>query len=305
MIKDLNDIIKAAANAEKVTISVAVAQDEEVLEALQGAYENNLGDAVLVGDAGAIKPMAEKIGLPSDIRIIDEKDDLKAASIAVGLIVKGEADVLMKGKLNTSDYVRAALNKENGLRCGKILSLMVANEVPGQDKLVFITDGGVNIAPNYEQKQNILINAIEALNLIGFDKPKVAVLAANERVNPKDTVSVECKALADMGANGELPPCIIEGPIALDVATSKEAAQIKGIESKIAGETDLFVVPDIVSGNLLGKSLIQFTGATNCGVVLGATHPMVLTSRSDTSRSKLCSIAMACLIASNKKTKNK
>lgn len=305
MIKDLNDIIKAASSAEKVTISVVAAHDEEVLEAIAGVYENNLGDAILVGDAEIIVSMAQKIGLPDGVRIIDVKDDIEAAAIAVGLIVDGEADVLMKGKINTSDYIRAALNKERGLRSDKILSLMVANEVPGQDKLVFITDGGVNIAPNYEQKQNILINAIEALNLIGFDQPKVAVLAANERVNPKDPVSVECKALADMGANGELPPCIIEGPIALDVATSKEAAEIKGIESKIAGDTDLFVVPDIVSGNLLGKSLVQFMGATNCGVVLGATHPLVLTSRADTSRSKLCSIAMACLIASNKKTKNK
>ena len=305
MIKILDEIIREAIAGRKMTVSVAAAHDEEVMEAIYTAYTVGLADAILVGDEGKIRELMTKYKIPSEVKIIDVPDEKEAAFVAVDQILQGKAQVLMKGKINSSDYLRAALNKEHGLRTGNILSLFVANEVPGEKKLVFITDGGVNVKPTIEEKKKILVNAIEALHMIGIDEPKVAVLAANEKVNPKDSTSVECKTLADMGEAGELPSCIIEGPIALDVAFSVEAAEHKGIESKIAGDVDLYMVPDIVVGNVFGKSLVNYANAINCGVVLGASHPMVLTSRSESAKSKLCSIALACLIASNREKLNK
>lgn len=300
MFRNYQDVMDTIKNLGRVTVSVAAAQDKEVLLALKMAYEAGIAEAILVGDAAAIRPLAAEVGLPATVRIVDEPDVVKAALAAVALVRQGDAQVLMKGLINSSDFLRAVLNQEVGLRTGRLLSHLGAFEIPHQDKLIFVTDGGMNIAPGLNEKKDILVNSMLALQAMGISEPKVAVLTANEVVNPKMPATVDAKALADMAAAGELPAGIIEGPIALDVAVSQEAAKHKGIASRVSGEVDLYVVPNIETGNALGKSLIYFAGGKMSGIVLGATHPIVMTSRAETPAGKLYSIALACLMNGKK-----
>jgi len=293
--RTFQEVLEKVKGREVLTISVAVAQDKDVLEAIKLAQEAQLARAVLVGNKAEIIPMLEEIGLSDDILIIDEPDINKAALKAVSLLKKREAQVLMKGLINSSDFLKAVLNSKEGLRTGRLLSHLAAFEVPGQEKLVFHTDGGMNIAPDLEQKKDILINAILALNAMGVEKPNVAVLTANEKVNPKMPATVDAQALVEMWEKGVFPPCVVEGPIALDVAVSSEAALHKGIESKISGKVDLFLMPNIETGNACGKAMVHYAGAKMAGLVLGATNPIVMTSRAETAIGKLNSIALACL----------
>lgn len=295
MYHSFHEILKTVQSRGRVTLSVAAAQDMEVLEAIKLAYDAGIARAILVGDASIIKPMLERVGLPSDTAIVDEPDAGQASLKAVSLVHKDEAQVLMKGLVNSSEFLRAVLDKEEGLRTGRLLSHLAAFEIPGQNKLLFVTDGGMNIAPNLQEKKDILVSAMLTLNAMGIDKPRVALLTANELVNPKMSATVDAKALADMGAAGELPPGIVEGPIALDVAVSSDAAKHKKIESKVSGQVDLIVVPNIETGNGIGKTLIYYAGAKMAGLVLGAANPIVMTSRAETAEGKLNSIALACL----------
>jgi phosphate butyryltransferase len=297
MLKSFSDVVERAKNKGRVTVSVSVAQDREVLMSLKQAYDLGLVQPVLVGDESLIKPLAEEAGLPDTVQIVNVENSDEAALKAAELVHDGEAQVLMKGIINSSNFLRAALNEKKGLRSGRILCHMAAFEIPGEKKLVFHVDGGMNIAPNLQQKKEIIINAIYALKAFGIEKPNIAVLAANELVNPKMPATTDAKALVEMAEAGELPPCVIEGPIAMDVAASAEAAKHKGIASKISGNVDLFVVPDIEAGNMVGKTLVYYAKAKFAGVVLGAANPIVLTSRSDTAEAKLNSIALACLLA--------
>lgn len=287
-------VLEAAKARGPAVISVAAAQDAEVLEAVKLAYDAGLAKAILVGDAELIKPMAETAGLPKDIEIIDEPDIAKAVLKAVSLVHHGNAKILMKGLVNSSEFLKAVLNKEEGLRTGRLLSHLAVFEIPGQQRLLFVTDGGMNIAPSLTEKKDILVSAILALNEMGIAEPNVAILTANELVNPKMPATVDAKALADMSRAGELPPAIVEGPIALDVAVSAEAAAHKKIASRIAGKVDLMLVPNIETGNAIGKTLIYYAQAKMAGLVLGAANPVVMTSRAETAEGKLNSIALAC-----------
>jgi phosphate butyryltransferase len=294
--RNFNEVIDGAKKKGCVRISVAAAQDREVLEAVKEAYVLGLADPILVGDASAIKPLLSVTGLPENIRIVDVKDLDQAALKAVELVHNGEADVLMKGLINSSNFLRAALNEEVGLRSGKMLCHFAAFEIPGEKKLAYYVDGGMNIAPNLEQKKQITTLAVNAVRLMGIDRPNVAKLTANEQVNPKMPATMDAKALVDMWEAGEFPPCIMEGPIAMDVAASAEAAHHKGIDSKIAGDVDIFVVPTIEAGNMIGKTLVYYAKAKIAGAIIGATNPIVMTSRADTAEAKLHSIALACAI---------
>ena len=203
----------------------------------------------------------------------------------------------MKGMVNSSDFLRAVLHPECGLRTDRLLCHLAAFEVPGDKKLVFHTDGGMNVAPTLAEKKDIVRSSLRALADLGIDCPKVAVLAANEVVSPKMPATVDAQALMEMNRRGELGPAIVEGPMAMDVALSREAAAHKGIKSRIAGDVDLFVVPGIEAGNILGKALIHCAGAQSAGVILGATRPVVMVSRADSAAAKLNSIALACCLA--------
>lgn len=291
-----SDILAICRKLGKVRISVAAAQDEDVLRAVWAARDAGIADAVLVGDRGKIEAIAEKAGVGS-LDIVHEPEEAAAARRAVALVREGRADALMKGLINTSDFLRAVLDAETGLRKGSLLSHLAAFEIPGLSKLTFHTDGGINIAPGLEDKKAILLNALEALTRVGIREPKVALLSANEQVNPKMPSTTDARALVEMRARGEIPAGILEGPIALDVAVSRRAAEHKGIRSEISGDADLFLVPNIETGNVLGKALVYYGKAKMAGLVLGAACPIVLTSRSETAEGKLHSIALASLIA--------
>ncbi|AIF50553.1 bifunctional enoyl-CoA hydratase/phosphate acetyltransferase [Pelosinus sp. UFO1] len=294
-----DEIVAEIKNRGQVMISVAVAQDKEVLSAIKMVQEVGIAQAILVGDAALITPMLAEVGLSNETKIIHEADITKAAQKAVSIVKRGQAQVLMKGLINSSDFLRAVLHKEEGLRTGRLLSHLGAFEIPGQKKLLFITDGGMNIAPTVEEKKEILLNSMLALQAMGIKEPHVAVLTANEVVNGKMPATVDAQTLTQMSAAGQFPLGIIEGPIALDVAVSQDAAKHKGITSKVSGNVDLILVPNIETGNALGKSLIYFANSKMAGIVLGATHPIVMTSRSETPEGKMNSIALACLVNSN------
>ena len=297
MLVNFEKVKEEARQLGEVTVSIAVAQDREVLEAVKAANEQGLIKAILVGDETEIRPIYEELGLSSCSRIVHEPDIDKASLKAAELVRTGEAQILMKGLVNSSNFLRAALNQDVGLRSGKILCHFAAFEIPGEKKLVFHTDGGMNIAPTLDEKKQILINAVEVLHAMGVKKPNVAVLTANEQVNPKMPATTDAKALSGMWQNGELPSCVVEGPISMDVAASAEAAKHKGIESQIAGDVDLFLVPTIEAGNMVGKTLVNYAKAKIGGVIIGATHPIVMVSRSDNSEAKVNSIALACLMS--------
>lgn len=297
MIKDFSDLLEKAKRIGTFKVSVAQAEDEELLKAIKIATDIGLIYPILVGDKNKIEEAAKSVDL-NKFEIVHNDNPDEVALEAVKIVSSGNAQVLMKGLVNTSTYMRAVLNKEYGLRAGRLLSLLAVYELQGYHKLLYCTDSGVNVSPDLEQKKDILTNALLALRGIGLDMPKVAALSSNEMVDSKILSTVDAAGLVDMVAKGEIPKCIIEGPIAFDVAFDAHAAKHKGIDSKISGDVDLLVFPNIESGNMLGKSWLHFNKAKWAGIILGASNPVVLGSRSDTAEIKVNSIALACL-ASN------
>lgn len=297
MLHSFSDVLAQAKQTAgtEVTIAVAAAQDRDVLQAIKTAQDIGLARAILVGDESAIRSLMAEIGLSPDTPVVNEPDMNKVGLAAVALVRQGKAQVLMKGLLNSNDFLRAVLHGQEGLRTGRLLSHLACLEIPGEDKLLFFSDGGMNIAPTLTEKRDILINSVLALHNIGIACPKVALLTANELVNPKMPATIDAQALAAMNDGTNLPCCTVEGPIAMDVAMSPEAAKHKGITSKIAGQVDLFLVPSIETGNAVTKALIHFAKAKMAGIILGATNPIVLTSRAETPEGKLYSMALACI----------
>ncbi|ATW27996.1 bifunctional enoyl-CoA hydratase/phosphate acetyltransferase [Candidatus Formimonas warabiya] len=293
--QEILDIIHQQAS-KKFTISVASACDGEVLETVKYADEIGLASAILVGDKKELEKMAGERNIHLDrFQVIDEPDPIKASMEAVRQIRAGNANCLMKGMVNTSDFMRAVLDKIEGLRTGRVLSHLASFEVPGFERLIFITDGGLNIHPSLEEKKEILQNAVDYLIRIGYQMPKVAVLSANEAVNPKQPVTMEAAALKQMAEHGEITGALVDGPMSLDLALDQEAAVHKKIVSPVAGQADLFLVPTIEVGNILGKSLIYCGKAVMAGIILGAQVPIILTSRAATMEMKIASLALAAL----------
>ncbi|MDR3602664.1 MAG: bifunctional enoyl-CoA hydratase/phosphate acetyltransferase [Desulfosporosinus sp.] len=289
-------LLDKAKGLGRAKVAVAVAADKEVLEAIKIAEKEGLITPVLVGDSEQIKRLAQEIGLSLDgAELIHELDPEVAVHKAVDAVVDGQAHFLMKGQINSSDFLRAVLRPVRGLRTDRLLSHFSAFQVPEFSRLLFVTDGGMNIAPNLAQKKEILANGILYLQGIGMESVNVIVLAANEVVNEKMPVTLDAQALTKMSQAGEFPGAIVEGPLALDGAVSAVALKHKGIVSRINGDVDLFLVPTIEVGNVLGKSMVYFAGATMAGIVLGAQVPIVMTSRNDTSRSKFMALTMAAL----------
>ena len=298
MLRHFSEIIARARQNGPVKVVVAAAQDEEALGAVKAAYDVGLAEAVLVGDSSQISLLLVQTGLPLDTPVVHEPDPAKAALLAASIVRKTKSGVLMKGLLNSGDFLRAVLDHEQGLRTGRLLSHFSAYEAPDGDKLTYHTDGGINISPNLSERKEILINALIALAALGIERPNVAILAANEVVNPKMPVTLDAQELVKMSRRGELPPAVLEGPMSMDVALSSTAAAHKNLSSQVAGQVDLFMVPDIAAGNILSKALIHYAKFKNAGVILGATHPAVMVSRADSAEAKLHSIALACCIAS-------
>jgi len=299
MFTNFRDLVSVASN-KKTTVCVAAADDRAVLEAVKMATDLGMVESLLVGDSNEIAIIAEDIGLV-DYSIIHCDTPEESVAEAVKAVRENRAQVLMKGLVNTSVYLRGVLNREQGLRTGRLLSLLAVYELPGYHKLIYATDSGVNVAPNLDQKKDILTNTLLAMDAMGFVNPKVAVLTANEKVDPKVASTVDADGIVKLVGQGAIPSCVIEGPIAFDVAFSKDAAAHKGIDSQIAGDLDVLLFPNIETGNALGKSWLHFNRAKWAGLVLGATHPVILGSRSDTPEIKLNSIALGCLAANQAK----
>ncbi len=295
--RHMSDIIEAARKAGRKRVAVAAAHEESALEAVFDAARHGLVEPILIGDAEQIRMIAADLGADlSGIRIIDEKDYAKAAAQAVALVRAGEADMLMKGVLDTSILLKAALNKENGLNAGRLTSHVAVMEVPSYHKLLIVTDAAINIAPDLAGKLDIIANAVLVAKAIGIANPKVALLAAVEKVNwDKMPCTADAAIITQMNRRGQLKGCIVDGPLALDNAVSAESAQIKKIVSDVAGDADILVAPDIEAGNILYKCLLDLGQAKGAGIVVGASKPIVLTSRADSAETKLASIALAAL----------
>lgn len=294
MIRDFDDLLNQAKSIERVTVSVAAAEDEAVLKAIKYAVDLGFVKPILVGDKNKIELIARNIEL-TDYEVVNCDSPEESVKKAVELVKTKKAKVLMKGLVNTSTYLRGILNKEDGLRTGRLLSLLAVYELPQYHKLLYCTDSGINVTPYLKQKQEIMTNALLSMSSMGIKNPKTAILTANEMADPKVQSTMDALELVKMVREGQIPECIVEGPIAFDVAFDEQAAKHKGIESKIAGDVDLLVFPNIEAGNILGKSWLRFNNAKWAGVVLGATNPIILGSRSDTAEIKVNSIALACL----------
>ena len=303
MINKLDDMLKKLKGDKRVTLSVAAAHDEEVLLAIKSAVEMEIITPILIGEENKIREISKEINFDlSKFKIINKGTIEECAETAVKLVSSGEVDFVMKGLLDTSVILKAVLNKEWGLRTDSLLSHVMVYEIPSYDKLLVTTDGGMNIAPDYNQKVKILKNAIEATKPLGLKHIKVACLAAKEKVNSKMQATVDARALQEAGERGEFGKDVtVEGPLAFDLAVSKEAAKIKGFKSKVSGEIDIMLMPTIEVGNGIGKALTYFAGAKSAGIIMGAKAPIVLVSRADSHESKLYSIAYGALIAGHNK----
>jgi phosphate butyryltransferase len=294
MLSKLDDLVAKARSGRIRRLAVAAAADEPVLEAVMKATGEGIVVPILVGDEVAVKKICSGIGFDlSGIEIIHEPDGYKAAVKAVQLIREGKADIMMKGHVSTGPLLKAILDKENGLRKGGLLSHIALYESPYYHKLIGVTDAAMNVAPTFEEKVEILNNAVEAFRKLGVEEPKVAVIGAVETVNPKMEATVHAAMLTMMNRRGQIKKCLVDGPLAIDNAVSKEAAIHKGIVSDVAGDADILLAPDINAGNVLYKTLGFLGGAVSAAVLMGASVPVVLTSRSDSERSKMLSIALA------------
>lgn len=287
-------IEKVQGYEKRKVVAVAAAQDEHTLEAVFQGRDHNIVDPLLIGDSARIKGILNKLNISiCDENIIEAQDDTAAAYTAVELIKSGRADFIMKGKIQTADLLKAVVDKEKGLRTGRLMSHFVIQEVPSYHKLLVVTDGGMVMYPDLEQKRQIIQNSVDTLVSMGYDKPKVAVLAAVENVNPKMPETMDAAELKKMNQNGEITNCIVEGPISYDLAMSRESAAIKGFESPVCGDSDILVVPNIIAGNILGKCLVYSANAKMAGFIVGAKVPIVLTSRGATAEEKYLSLALS------------
>ncbi len=274
---------------EQVRVAVAVAEDRDVLKSLSLAWDYGIASGILVGDQDKIRFLAREEGLDlSPHEIIHQEDGTRCCEIAVSLVREGRAQALMKGLIDTSIILKAALDRERGLRNESLMSHLAVFELPSYPKLLFLADAAVNITPSLEEKKLILQNSLEAMKRLGVERPKVAVICAKEKVNPKMKSTLDAQALVE--AFGE--SCLIEGPIALDGAISKEAAVKKGIDSELAGEVDLLLMDNLEAANALYKALPLLGNARNGGIMVGTLKPIILTSRIDSFDSKLISIAL-------------
>ncbi len=304
-LRSLTELLSYAREVGPMTISVACAEDVDVLSAVEASRKEGIAKAYLVGDADKIAKAVSSVGADlSNFEVVDEKGGEAAASLkAVELVSSGKAEILMKGMVKTANFLRAVLNKEKGLRSGSLLSHVYIHEVENYDRIFFISDPAFNMYPDLQAKVSIVDNVVKLAHAFGVACPKVAALAAVEVVNPEMPPTLDAGILTQMNRRGQIRDCVIDGPLALDNAVSEESAKHKGIVSDVAGHADILLVPDIESGNMLAKAIVYFARNKTAGIVLGARAPIVLTSRADSSETKLLSIASAVALAAFQKKK--
>jgi len=291
-------LIEACSELEPVSTAVVHPCDESSLTAAVEAAEAKLIRPILVGPAAKIRAVAEQHGLDiSPYRLVDVPHSHAAAARAVELVRAGEAETLMKGSLHTDELMAEVVRKETGLRTERRISHVFIMDVPTYAKPLAVTDAAINIFPDLETKADIVQNAVDMAHALGVERPKVAILSAVETVTPKIPSTVDAAALCKMAERGQITGALLDGPLAFDNAISKEAAEIKGIRSEVAGDPDILLVPDLEAGNMLAKQLSFLANADAAGIVLGARVPIILTSRADTVRARMASCAVAVLLA--------
>lgn len=302
MITKLEQVFDVLKANKKMRLVAAFANDEHTIEAIDLAVERGIVDATLVGDIETIKAVCKEHGFDIDkFTLVQEADENKAAQKAVELINNGEGNMIMKGLVSTDKYMRAILNKEKGLMLPKaVLSHVTIMQCENYHKLLVVGDVAVIPQPDLKQKiaiTNYLVNVSRAL---GIDKPKVALLAASELVLPKMEACVDAAVMSKMADRGQIRNAFVDGPLALDVAIDKESAEIKKMDSKVAGDADCLVFPNIESGNVFYKTNTKLANTQLGALVMGAKVPAILSSRGDAVSTKLYSIALAALLASKK-----
>ncbi len=300
-LKSFEDIINGLKKEQSLKkVAVVSAEDTESVEAAINAVKDRILEPIFIGKKLMIEEILIELGAEKDEYEIYNADTVEeSAATGVKLVNDGKADFLMKGKLETGQLLKAVVDKNNGLGIGGIMSHVAFKSLSSYHKLLIITDGGMNLYPNLEQKKAIVENAVKALRDLGYDKPKVGILAAVEKVNPKMPETVEAAQLKEMNRKGEIKNCMVEGPISLDLAICKERAVAKNYTSEVAGDADILVAPNITTGNILGKCLVEMAGAKMAGLVLGAKAPIVVTSRGSSMEEKYYSLAFAAAIAKN------
>lgn len=296
---NFDDLIAKVSTCGKQRLAVAAAEDDAVLEAVNEAHKRGIADAILVGDEAAIRQIAAGLGMDlSDYRIINEPDKAAAALKAVKLAHDGEADMYMKGLLDTKTFLKSILDKEVGLRTGQTLSHVAVFQVKGIEQLLFLTDVAFITYPTLEDKVHIIENTVAVAHACGVECPKVAPLAAVEVVNPKMPCTVDADELRKMNAEGKITGCVIDGPLSMDIAIDPEAAAHKGAGDRpAAGHADILLFPNIESGNICYKTLVHTAECENGCILTGTKVPAILTSRSDSFKTKVNSIALAAVVA--------
>jgi phosphate butyryltransferase len=282
---------------EKQNIAVVAAEDTEVLQMVGMAIEEGLAKFVLIGAQDQIRENMKAAGLDFPAEIIDEPNHKKAAEKAVELVKVGQVGAIMKGMLHTATFLKAVLNKETGLNTGKLISQVSIYDKPFGDGLQLLTDCAMAIQPTLDEKKEIIENAAYLARKLGYELPRVALLSALEVVNPKIPDTMEAAVLSKMCDRGQIKGCLVDGPFALDNAISPEAAAMKKVKSPVAGVADVLVAPNLQVGNVLTKALTYFGGLDVAAAVVGATAPIIMTSRTDSKRNKLLSIALAAYVS--------
>ena len=294
VLNKLSDLRTIVAGGTKKKLILAAAQDQHSLGAVIKAWKENIVEPILVGDTGAIQSICSSSNYDiAGLQIVHEQDVVKAVEMSVRMVSSRQADVLMKGMVGTSTLLKSVLNKEWGLRTGNLLSHFALFEVETYHKVIAVTDVAMNISPDLKDKIAIVNNSVSCLLRLGYKMPKVAVLGAVEMVNENMEATLDAALLSKMNQRDQIKHCIIDGPLAFDNAVSLESARHKGIRSEVAGDTDLLLMPDIEVGNVLYKSLVFFAKAKVASIILGASAPIVLTSRSDSEQAKFDSILLA------------
>ncbi len=294
--KKLSEIITKAKNLPKQKLVVVAANDEFVIDAVNEAMKMGIIHPILLGPKPMIVSIIEKNGYDLDkFEIIDCASDEEASFKAMELIRARQGDILMKGLLDTKVLLKAVVNKELGIRELKLLSHVGLISYPDFNRILFVTDGAMNISPTVEDKVSIIQNAVKLTKTLGYVKPKVGLVAAVEKVNPKMPSTVDAAEVVNLFQRGFIQDCVVDGPFAIDNLVSMESVQHKNIHSEVAGQADILVFPGIDAGNVFYKTSVFLGKAESAGIVIGATNAIVLTSRADSSQSKLYSIALGAV----------
>ena len=298
MFQNFDAILNAVkTHPEKRVAAVASAEDESVIRSIIEAKKDHIADAILIGDAKKIAQLLQEQNCDPTNYMIEDAPAGQTGQRAVELVQSGQATFLMKGNMETREMLKPVVSKSNRLRTGRVMSHMAFNQLPCYHKLIVNTDGGMIVHPTLEDKKHIIENATCTLRSMGYEKPKFAVLAGIEKVDPKVSETVEADQLKQMNLRGELPNCIVEGPLSYDVAMSAKIAEKKGVDCLCCGDFDVLVQPSLAAGNIMGKTWTVSLGALMAGIIVGAKVPVVVVSRGASAKEKYFSMALAALVS--------